>query len=213
MKFAAHTSQTTLRRDYLSSITAVDGLASFLKLPLRSDQAEDFRSMTVRRNPELILSLPAKEAAELRQRPDWLALTDQLRALAQQTQGTDDATEKKVLQMHRKQLLEQKRVLENEELKRLRHGQERIHPAERESSSHVDQHRSKFDRIRHMLPERDELSRTLFCVAPLRSDIGVRTLKNLVTLLMETSRVAYQPVLRPHKGLCPVAQCSLDLKE
>ena len=60
MKFAAHTNWMTMTRDYLSSITVVDGLGSFFKLPLWGDQAEDFWSMTVKRNPELFLSLPAK---------------------------------------------------------------------------------------------------------------------------------------------------------
>ena len=60
MKFAAHTNHKTLPINYLSSISGVDGLASFLKLLLRNDQAEDFRSITVGMNPKLFLSLPAK---------------------------------------------------------------------------------------------------------------------------------------------------------
>ncbi|KAF2452625.1 hypothetical protein BDY21DRAFT_358693 [Lineolata rhizophorae] len=52
IKFAAHTNQMILARDYLSSITAMDGLGIYFKRPLRSDQAVGFRSMTVKRNPE-----------------------------------------------------------------------------------------------------------------------------------------------------------------
>lgn len=58
MKFAAHATQMTLTRDWISSITAVDGLASFLRLPLRSYQAGNLRSMTVGRNLKLLVCLP-----------------------------------------------------------------------------------------------------------------------------------------------------------
>lgn len=213
MKFAAHTSQSTLRRDYLSSITVVDGLASFLKLPLRSDQAEDFRSMTVRRNPNLLLSLPAKEAEELQQRSDWVAIEMKLRDLSQQIDRAADMAAKKTLQLERKQLMERKRFLENEELRRLRRNQDRIHPEKHQTSFHRDQHRSKFNRIRHMLPERDALSRSLFCVAPIRSDVGVQTLKCLVTLLKDHDRVAYQPSLRPQGSHCQGLNCKIPLEE
>lgn len=76
MKYAGHTNQMTMTRDYLSSIAVVDGLASFLKLPPRNDQDEDFRSMTVKRNPEFCLSLPAKIQDELRQREEYVAITN-----------------------------------------------------------------------------------------------------------------------------------------
>ncbi|RYO74330.1 hypothetical protein DL764_010855 [Monosporascus ibericus] len=92
IKFAAHTNQATLAKDYLSSITSVDGLASFLKLPLRSDQAEDFRSKTVKRNPELFSFLPAKTTDELRQREDYVAITKELEDLSLQMDAAEAPT-------------------------------------------------------------------------------------------------------------------------
>ncbi|KAH7025146.1 uncharacterized protein B0I36DRAFT_367030 [Microdochium trichocladiopsis] len=113
MKFAAHTNQMTMTRDYLSSITVVDGLGGFLKLPLRSDQAEDFRSMTVKRNPELFLSMPAKTQDELRQREDYVAITKKLEDLSFETNAETRTA-------IRNQLLKQRRMLEKEELNRVR---------------------------------------------------------------------------------------------
>ncbi|RYP60388.1 hypothetical protein DL771_010531 [Monosporascus sp. 5C6A] len=169
IKFAAHTNQATLAKDYLSSITSVDGLASFLKLPLRSDQAEDFRSKTVKRNPELFSFLPAKTKDELRQREDYVAITKELEDLSLQMDAAETPTAICELKLRRNKLYEQRRVLEIEELDRVRRTQERIHPSEREGTFQVDQNRSRFDRLRHMMPERERLSNTLFCVAPLRS--------------------------------------------
>jgi hypothetical protein len=105
MKFAAHTNQMTMTRDYLSSITVVDGLGGFLKLPLRSDQAEDFRCMTAKRNPELFLSLPTKTQDELRQREDYVAITKRLEDLSLET-NTETQT------ALRNQLLKQRRMLD-----------------------------------------------------------------------------------------------------
>ncbi|KAK0721562.1 hypothetical protein B0T26DRAFT_739088 [Lasiosphaeria miniovina] len=153
INFAAHTNKMTLTRDYLSSITVVDGLASFLKLPLRSDQAEDFRSMTANRNPELLQSLPAKVQDELRQREDYIAITKKIEDLALEMSSARNGTVARELKSERGQLYEQRRVLE-EELNRIRWNQERIHPSERKEKVYVDQHCSRFDRLRHMMPER-----------------------------------------------------------
>ena len=66
MKFAAHTNPNTLPMNYLSSISSIDGLGSFLGLPLQNQYAEDFRSIIVGMNPELLQSLPVKAQDELR---------------------------------------------------------------------------------------------------------------------------------------------------
>lgn len=141
MKFAAYTNQITLTRDYLSFITYVDGQGSFLKITLRSDQAEDFRSMSVKRNPELFLSLPAKAQDELRQQNEYVAITEQLKSLASQTdvQSTKDKS----------RLISQKRKFEKAELDRVRGSQSRVHPSDREKleGHQMDQDRSLFGRF------------------------------------------------------------------
>src|SRR5437667_262939 len=115
MKFAAHTIQMTITRDYLSSITVVDGLGCFLKLPIRDDKAEDFRSKTVKRNPELFLSLPAKTQDELRQREDYLAIITELEDLSSQMNTIDSSAVSQELRSRRNQLYNQKRMLERAE--------------------------------------------------------------------------------------------------
>ncbi|KAI0534969.1 hypothetical protein GGR58DRAFT_515723 [Xylaria digitata] len=204
MKYAGHTNQMTMTRDYLSSITVVDGLASFLKLPPRNDQAEDFRSMAVKRNPELFLSLPAKIQDELRQREDYVAITNELEDLTREMNATDSLVVSQELRSRRNQLLRQRRVLEKEELNKVRSTQDRVHPSERKGKYHVDQERSRFNRLRHMMPERERLSNTLFCVAPLRSSEGISAVKDLISLLKNSCRVAYQPLLRPLRSKCSV---------
>lgn len=209
MKFAAHTNQMTLTRDYLSSIT---GLASFLKLPLRSDQAEDFRSMTVKRNPDLFLSLPAKAQDNLQQRSNYVAITKKIEGLSLEVNAARTQSVILELKSQRNQLLEQRRMLEKEELNRVRGAQERIHPSEREGTFHVDQHRSQFGRVSHMMEERYRLSHTLFCVAPLRSAEDISAVEDLTALLRNSCRAAYQPLLRPTRGRCPVPHCAVGLE-
>ncbi|KAK0723569.1 hypothetical protein B0T26DRAFT_642853 [Lasiosphaeria miniovina] len=220
MKFAAHTNKMTLTRDYLSSITVVDGLAGFLKLPLRSDQAEDFRSMTVNRNPELLQSLPAKTHDQLRQREDYVAITKKIDDLTLEISCAQKGAAARDLKSERGQLYEQRRVLEEEELNRIRGDQERIHPSECKEKVYVDQHRSRFDRLRHMMLERERLSVTLFCVAPMRSPEGESAIEDLISLVKNNCRVAYQPSLRPLRtqcampyhaaGRCQAQHCGVD---
>lgn len=162
MKFAAHTTNMALTRDYISSITVVDGLAGFLKLPLRSDQAEDFRSMTVNRNPELFLSLPAKVQDELRQREDHIAITTKIGDLTLEISLAQTEAVVQDFRSKRGQLYKERQILEGKKLTKVRDNQERMHPSERKEKAFVDQHRSRFDRLRHMMPERERLSVTLF---------------------------------------------------
>ncbi|KAI1293100.1 hypothetical protein F5Y03DRAFT_402698 [Xylaria venustula] len=54
------------------------------------------------------------------------------------------------------------------------------------------------------MPERDRLARTLFLPVPLRSPEGRSALRDLVALYQDDGWVAYQPVLRPISGCCPV---------
>jgi hypothetical protein len=64
-----------------------------------------------------------------------------------------------------------------------------------------------------MVPERDCLSRTLTLSALLRSEEGISALRDLITLRTNDSRVAYQEVLQPIEGRCPVPTCTQVIKE
>ncbi|TLD12489.1 uncharacterized protein PgNI_02763 [Pyricularia grisea] len=205
MKFAAHTNQITLTRNYLSSITHVDGQGSFLKMPLRSDQTEDFRSITVKKNPDLFLSLPAKAQDKLKQRPDYIVISEQLKDLVSKT----DAQSRK----DKSRLISRRRKLEKAELDKARSSQSRVHPKDREELErhHVDQDRSRFGRLRHMMLERRRLSNALFQVADLRSEIGISAIKDLYSLLKNDCQIAYQPSLRPINGKCPRKEYNVEI--
>jgi hypothetical protein len=75
-------------------------------------------------------------------------------------------------------------------------------------------HHSYFKRVvAHMVPKRDRLARTLQLAISLRSPKGISALQDLIALRTNDSRVAYQEVLRPVKGRCPVWNCSMEIKE
>ena len=64
-----------------------------------------------------------------------------------------------------------------------------------------------------MVPERDRLARTLPLTIPLRSPEGISTLRDLVTLRVNDSRVIYQEVLRPIGDSCLVPSYNRNIKE
>ena len=68
MKFAAYRNLKTLISYYLNDISNVDGVVSFLGLEPRRDLIEDFRSASIRRNPDLPYSLLTKNLSELKYR-------------------------------------------------------------------------------------------------------------------------------------------------
>lgn len=191
MKFAAYTNQITLTQDYLSSITSVDSLGSFLKLLLQNDQAEDFRPITVKRNPELFLLLPAKTQDKLRQREDYVAITKILEDLSLEINTAEIQATIHKLKSKQNQFIEQRHMLEKEELNRVRYTQEQIHPSEREKAFHIDQDHSQFNRLRYIMPERKRLSHTLFRVAALQSPEDIAASKDLIALLKNPCRVTY----------------------
>jgi len=66
MKFAAHRNSKTLVGHYLNDMSNVDGAAVFLGLEPRRDLIEDFRSTSIKRNPDLQHSLLRKCLNKLR---------------------------------------------------------------------------------------------------------------------------------------------------
>ena len=74
MKFAAHRNPRTLVGHYLDNTSNVDGAAVFLGLEPRRDLTEDFRSASMKRNPDLPQSIPSKSLDELKHRPKFIAI-------------------------------------------------------------------------------------------------------------------------------------------
>lgn len=87
--------------------------------------------------------------------------------------------------------------MEHQELLRIRKTQERVHPSDRTESFHIDQHRTRFGRLRYMIPLRNSLADLLFIKASLWRIKGVQAIKHLIGLIRDPCQVAYQQPLRP----------------
>jgi hypothetical protein len=73
----------------------------------------------------------------------------------------------------RNMLYQRKRQLLNEKLREWQ-------KQPQQDSDRAGYHRSIFDRVRFMMPERDRLASNLFEVAPLRSSVGLAVLRDMV---------------------------------
>ena len=94
MKFAAQRNIRTLQGHYLHDLTTIDGAACFLGMQPRNDLTEDFRTATMKRNPDLQQSLPSRMKEELENRDEYVALTRQIENLTLQIKA---ATNKKTV--------------------------------------------------------------------------------------------------------------------
>jgi hypothetical protein len=218
LKFAAQKSSRVLGNHYLHDLTTVDGASCYLGMEPRRDLTEDFRTATMRRNPDIGQSLPSSMRDELQQREDYVLITKDIEELNLQIKNAVDEDELRQLKAARTTAYRHRSVLEKEERKKYWDNAKRVHPAQRGQQHQGDGQHSKkdeteFDRIRHMMPERDRLSRTLFLRASIRSPEGRSAMQDLIDLRTQDSQVAYQEVLRPNKGCCPVGSCGRQMKE
>ena len=127
MKFAAHRNSKTLVGHYLDDMSNVDGAAVFLGLEQRRDLTEDFRSASMRRNPDLRHSLPAKCLDELRQRRDFTDLGERINKLSPQITAAITEKERQGLKAQRRYVYDQRQKLIDEELANYRRAQQRVH--------------------------------------------------------------------------------------
>ncbi|KAH7317422.1 hypothetical protein BKA65DRAFT_600074 [Rhexocercosporidium sp. MPI-PUGE-AT-0058] len=193
MKFSGQSGPEVFQRFYMAE-GGVDGQNSFLNQPLRNDHLESFL---------------AAGANAVRAR---IALEEQIDDLTEEIKTADEEASRE-LQARRHKLDKERQRLTLEELKRRRQSQPRNHQSHSAyEPSQGDRHRSFFDRVRHMMPERDRLARTLFLPVPLRSPEGRSALRDLITLYKDDCRVAYQLVPRPISGCCPVSSCARPIQ-
>ncbi|OBT56677.1 hypothetical protein VE04_03810 [Pseudogymnoascus sp. 24MN13] len=203
MKFAAHRNPKTLVGHYLDDMSNVDGAAAFLKLKARGDLTEDFRSASMGKTSDIQHSLTANTLHDLKQRQDYMDLSEQLQNLT----GKEFRTQ-------RRYLYDQRQKLVDKELENQRNNPHRAHNTDSNGDQKGEWQRSYFDRVvRHMVPERDRLANTLPLAASLRSADGISALRDLVSLRTNDSTVAYQEVLRPVGSSCPVPTCSEEIKD
>jgi hypothetical protein len=67
-------------------------------------------------------------------------------------------------------------------------------------------HRTRFQHIRDLMPERDRLASNLFLIAPIRSDEDRAVLRDTVGLYRQETEVAFRPGLEPEKCRCPAVR-------
>src|SRR5271156_4600944 len=147
MKFAAHRNSNTLVGHYLDDMSNVDGAAAFLGLEPRRDLTEDFRSASMRRNPDLQHSLPTKNLDELKHRQDFIALCGQIENLSVQITAAFTEEARRELGAQRRHIYDQRQKLINKELENCRRIQRRVHTTQCEGGDQGEWHRSYFDRV------------------------------------------------------------------
>ncbi len=211
-QFAAQRNLKTLVGHYLHTLTTIDGAACYLGIEPRNDLTQDFRTATMKRNPDLRQSLPSKMQEELQSRRDYVAVTQLIQNLNLQIKATVDQESLDRLKGERSKAYKTRAGIEHEETETFRQSQKRAAQAERETHRLSDWRRTHFDRIRHIMPERDHLTRTLPLRVPLRSPEGISVIEDLIALRTGDCRVAYQDVLRPVNGVCPAPGCDVNME-
>jgi hypothetical protein len=193
MKFAGQSGADVFQKFYMAE-GGIDGQNSFSNLPLRKDHVESFRGMTLQCNPELWQSLPTQMQNELERRPDFVALEEQIEDLTEEMKNINveeagpELQKLQDLQARRQKLYKERQRLTLEELNRRRQNQPR---------NHSFQGTSEF--IQGGIPLRSPESRS--------------ALQDLIALYKDDCRVAYQPVLRPISGCCPVPGCLQQIQK
>ncbi|PWI64678.1 hypothetical protein PCL_08687 [Purpureocillium lilacinum] len=213
LRFASQHNTGVLVDHYLGNISTVDGAGTYLKMRQRTDLAEDFRSATMRWNPNLPLSLSARDREELCDSADYKVVTQRIEELNVRISEATTTDEKDHLKAQRSTESITNRVKNRINSKTGPWRQKGELPQinyepSKEPHQQQDWRRSHFRRISHMLPpERLRLAETMVLRAPPRSPEWVCALKDLVALRRDDNSTAYQAVMRPINGHCAVPSC------
>lgn len=210
-KFAAQRNDQVLASSYLHNLTTVDGTACFLGLKPRTDLTVDFRTATMKRIP-IPDPLPSNLREALHQRNDYVAISEQIESLGYLIEGSTDESSRN----HYKAL----RIAAYTARAKLEKAEQKNHQRKNKQRGRRDQtdwREAHFDRIRHMMPERDRLARTLFLKVPLQSPEGMSAIRDLIAFRTNDCRVAYQESLRPVKSRnlssrWPVLSCNQKME-
>ncbi|KAH6971271.1 hypothetical protein EDB80DRAFT_553479, partial [Ilyonectria destructans] len=193
LRFASQRSAGVLFNSYLGDMSTVDGSASYLKLNLRHNLADDFRSASMKRNPNLRFSLTPRERRELEVSPEYAPCTNQIELLQTQIDHSPPGDDVSQLEDQRKSLYNSRRTLERKTLKKCQQSQKVIYDTDCEEHEQDDWRRSHFRRIYHMLPkERQRLAEIMTKQVLPRSPEWISALNDLISLRLSNHRVAYQ---------------------
>jgi len=188
-------------------MSTIDGAASYWGLKPRTIYFETFRGMSLQWHPQMEQSLPAKVQDNLAQRPDFVALNEQIKDLGEELKGLTVGDEIRTARSRRDELYLQRRQLMSDELNKWQKLQSR---KAMDDNFPVASRPSFFNRIRRLDPPRDRLASTLFLCVPLRSKEGRSALRNMIKLYKGNPKVTYRPSLRPSNGRCQW-QCVVEI--
>ncbi|CAM1508797.1 Fc.00g056450.m01.CDS01 [Cosmosporella sp. VM-42] len=162
LRFASQNNTNVLVNHYLGNVSTIDGAGSFLGTDLRTDLAEDFRSASAGRNPDLRFSLPTKVAEELRNSPQYLDLTEKISGLNLEIDTPASSEIRPELEAQRKAAYKERRMLERTKVEEMQASQKVIYEVDREDYEQSDWRQGYFNRVSHVLPEeRVRLAHTL----------------------------------------------------
>ncbi len=195
-------------RDYLSSITSVDGQAAFLREKRRTDHIAKLRSVSTRRAPGLPQALPAKEMANVLTDPTATELYRDLYHLRKH--GATEKTMNEALRKHRMYVHWLKtRALARWKEEWLERRYTNIIQARgrisHDRASTVDQAQALF----RVLPERARLADMIKCNEHRTRAQRLSAVQDLLSLCTRNFEVMYRPGEEPVDGRCPVYQCKL----
>lgn len=100
----------------------------------------------------------------------------------------------------RRKLYAERRRLTEKEIRKYQKAQ--THRTGQKDNSPLYYHRSIFDRVRFLVPERNRLTSSLFETATLQSPTSLSALRDIVALCEKDSEVEFRPGLEPDKYYC-----------
>ncbi|KAK7398162.1 hypothetical protein QQX98_012469 [Neonectria punicea] len=194
MKHAGQKDPNTYNNHYQPNNSGTDGQGSYFGTEVRTVVNDLFRGLTVARNPQLLQSLPAEKKEALRTSPDLAAIEGELATLRGR-HNKDSAS-------RRKKLYADKRKLADRELRKWQRAQPHGPSTTRGDNDSPCYHRSIFNRVRFLMPERDRLAVSLFETDTLRSPTGLRALRDMIALCEADTEVEFRPGLEPNLCQC-----------
>lgn len=121
-------------------------------------------------------SLPAERQNKLENSPRFIRIEEEPESLSLEPKDDSETRDR------RKELHVQKRKLVSEELREFQKLQPRRYPSKAGENDVGGHHRTLFQRIRGLIPERDRLASSLFTVASIRSKEGRAVLRDIIEL-------------------------------
>ncbi|KAL6240235.1 hypothetical protein RBB50_012872 [Rhinocladiella similis] len=199
--------ERTHRQHYQPNNPGTDGQDAYLRGKIRTIVADLFRGMTVARNPDLFHCLPAEKKAELEASPEFTSMDNELKLLKTQPPSQDRDRRRREIYRDRQKMRK----------KGLRHAQ-KTQPCERPWETRAEirsigGYRSRFQRLRHLMPERSRLAKSMFEVGCLRSSEGRQVLQDMIALYKQEKEVSVRLGLEPDKCHCHPDELSWEPNE